>query len=160
MTIELQARSAMETKELAGVIAEHARRGDLVVLAGDLGAGKTTFVQGFAAALGIDEPVTSPTFTLARTYPARLPLHHVDVYRLDRMSELADLALGELIDSDGVTLIEWGDVIVTALPTDFLEVHIDFGDDAEERMIAVRAVGLAWQARHGALVANLERWRR
>ena len=80
-------------------MAEHARRGDLVLLVGDLGAGKTAFAQGFAPALGVDEPVTSPTFTLARTYPGRLPMHHVDVYRLERMAEVVDLGLGELLDA-------------------------------------------------------------
>ena len=78
---------------MAAVVAEHVRPGDLLLLVGDLGAGKTTFAQGFALALGIEEPVTSPTFTLARTYPGRLRMHHVDVYRLERMAEVSDRAI-------------------------------------------------------------------
>jgi tRNA threonylcarbamoyladenosine biosynthesis protein TsaE len=159
VTIALRTGSAEATRSVAGVIARNARRGDLVLLVGDLGAGKTTFAQGFAKALGIDEQVTSPTFTLARTYPGRLPMNHVDVYRLDRMAEVGDLALGELIDSDGVTLIEWGDAILAALPAVYLEVRLEHGDEPEDRVIGVRGVGQAWQARVAALVPGLEPWR-
>jgi tRNA threonylcarbamoyladenosine biosynthesis protein TsaE len=152
-------RSAAETKAMASVIAEHSRRGDLLVLAGDLGSGKTTFAQGFAVGLGIKDVVTSPTFTLAHTYPGRLPLNHVDVYRLERMSEVADLALAEMIDSDGVTLVEWGDAILAVLPVDYLEVRLELGVGDDDRRITVRPVGPTWLARHPALVANLTRWR-
>jgi tRNA threonylcarbamoyladenosine biosynthesis protein TsaE len=158
VTFRLRTTSGGSTQDVAGVVAEHVRPGDLLLLAGDLGAGKTTFAQGFARALGIDEPVTSPTFTLARTYPGRLPLHHVDVYRLDRMAEVEDLALGELIDSKGVTLVEWGDAIVSALPASYLEVRLELGADADERTITLRPVGPVWQARIGALKANLAAW--
>ena len=158
MTTALRTASSAATKELAGVVADHVRGGDLLLLVGDLGAGKTTFVQGFALALGVDEPVTSPTFTLARTYPGRLPVHHVDVYRLERMAEVVDLGLGELIDSNGVTLVEWGDVIRAALPTSYLEVRFEFGEEPDDRTIAVRAVGPVWHARAGALVTNLAPW--
>lgn len=159
MTPRLRTTSSDATKAMAGVVAEHVRPGDLLLLVGDLGAGKTTFAQGFAAALGITEPVTSPTFTLARTYPGRLRMHHVDVYRLERMAEVGDLALGELIDSDGVTLIEWGDAIVAALPPAYLEVRLELSDEPDDRDISVRAVGQGWQARMAALVTNLEPWR-
>jgi tRNA threonylcarbamoyladenosine biosynthesis protein TsaE len=130
-----------------------------VLLVGDLGAGKTTFAQGFAAGLGIEDHVTSPTFTLARTYPGPLPLHHVDVYRLERMAEVGDLALGELIDSKGVTLVEWGDVILAALPASYLEVRLEFGEEPDERTVSVRAVGQVWLPRFQALMTNLEQWR-
>ncbi len=159
MTVRLHTTSADATKAIAAVIADHVRPGDLLLLVGDLGAGKTAFAQGFALALGVDEPVTSPTFTLARTYPGRLRMHHVDVYRLERMAEVNDLALGELIDSNGVTLIEWGDAIVAALPQVYLEVRLELCDELDDRDITVRAVGQAWQRRLPALSANLEAWR-
>jgi tRNA threonylcarbamoyladenosine biosynthesis protein TsaE len=159
MTVRLHTASSEATKALAAVVAEHVRPGDLLLLVGDLGAGKTTFAQGFARALGVEEPVTSPTFTLARTYPGRLRMHHVDVYRLDRMAEVGDLALGELIDSNGVTLIEWGDAIVAALPRVYLEVRLELCDELDDRDISVRAVGQEWQRRLPALGANLEPWR-
>jgi tRNA threonylcarbamoyladenosine biosynthesis protein TsaE len=159
MTVRLHTTSADATKAMAAVIADHVRPGDLLLLVGDLGAGKTTFAQGFARALGVEEPVTSPTFTLARTYPGRLRMHHVDVYRLERMAEVNDLALGELIDSNSVTLIEWGDAIVAALPQAYLEVRLELCDELDDRDISVRAVGQAWQRRLPALSANLEPWR-
>ena len=159
MTVRLQTTSAEATKAVAAVVADHVRPGDLLLLVGDLGAGKTTFAQGFARALGVEEPVTSPTFTLARTYPGRLRMHHVDVYRLDRMAEVGDLALGELIDSNGVTLIEWGDAILAALPPAYLEVRLELCDEPDDRDVTVRAVGQGWQLRLPALSTNLEPWR-
>jgi tRNA threonylcarbamoyladenosine biosynthesis protein TsaE len=159
VTTVLRTGSSAATKEVAGIVADHVRGGDLLLLVGDMGAGKTTFVQGFASALGVDEPVTSPTFTLARTYPGRLPVHHVDVYRLERMAEVGDLGLGELIDSNGVTLVEWGDVIRAALPTSYLEVRFEFGDEPDDRRIVVRAVGSVWHPRADALATNLTPWR-
>jgi tRNA threonylcarbamoyladenosine biosynthesis protein TsaE len=159
VTLRLHTTSSAATKALAAVMAAHVRAGDLLLLVGELGAGKTTFAQGFAAGLGIDEPVTSPTFTLARTYPGRLPMNHVDVYRLERMAEVGDLALAELIDSNSVTLIEWGDAILAALPQLYLEVRLDLGDEPDDRDVTVRAVGQGWQLRLPVLAAKLEPWR-
>ena len=143
-------------------MAELAQPGDLLLLVGDLGAGKTTFTQGFAAALGISEPVTSPTFTLAREYHGRLLLHHLDVFRLDQISEVLDLGLPELLDSDGVILIEWGDAIRQALPNDYLEVALTFIEGQpgplDERMVVLTPVGSGWQARADDLTAATEPW--
>jgi tRNA threonylcarbamoyladenosine biosynthesis protein TsaE len=145
------------TRDLAGAVAGLARDGDLVLLVGDLGAGKTAFTQGFAAALGIDEPITSPTFTLARSYKGRLLLNHLDVYRLENVAEAEALGLGELIE-DGVTLIEWGDMIAPALPADYLELRFTLGEGDDDRDIAVRVVGPSWSARQRALAEALEAW--
>ncbi len=159
MTVRLHTSSSAATKALAGILAEQVRPGDLLLLVGELGAGKTTFAQGFALGLGVEEPVTSPTFTLARAYPGRLPMNHVDVYRLERMAEVSDLALAELIDSNGVTLIEWGDAILAALPQLYLEVRLEFGDEPDDRDITVRPVGQGWQLRFPVVAAKLEPWR-
>lgn len=145
------------TRELGAAVAAVAQPGDLLLLVGDLGAGKTAFTQGFAQGLGIDEPVTSPTFTLARTYEGRLKLNHLDVYRLERVAEAEDLGLGELME-DGVTIIEWGDTIAAALPADYLELRFLFGDGDEERTLSLRMVGPTWPARQRSLAAALERW--
>ncbi len=111
----VRTRSADETRALAAHLARAARRGDVVVLQGVLGAGKTTFAQGFARGLGVDGPVTSPTFTLVRQYPCALgQLLHADVYRLDHLAEVWDLGLADLVE-DGVALVEWGDVARPAL---------------------------------------------
>ena len=161
--IQVRTRSVEDTKSLAAAMAELAQPGDLLLLVGDLGAGKTTFTQGFAAALGISEPVTSPTFTLAREYHGRLLLHHLDVFRLDQVSEVLDLGLPELLDSDGVILIEWGDAIRQALPNDYLEVALTFIEDQpsppDERIVALTPVGSRWQARADDLAAAAEKWR-
>ena len=139
------------TRALAARLARLALPGDLLLLVGDLGAGKTAFAQGFAAGLGIDEPVTSPTFTLVRTYTGRLVLHHVDVYRLERLQEALDLDLAQLVEDGGVTLIEWGDVVAPVLPPEFLEVRLGYGTSDEERTIALRPVGPRWVGRSRAL---------
>jgi tRNA threonylcarbamoyladenosine biosynthesis protein TsaE len=145
------------TRALAAAVAGLARTGDLVLLVGDLGAGKTAFTQGFAAALGIDEPITSPTFTLVRTYKGRLVLNHLDVYRLEGPNEAEDLAIGELLEA-GVTLIEWGDTIVGALPADYLELRFTLGDGDDDRDIKVRQVGPSWSARQRSLAEAMGPW--
>ncbi len=151
--------SAAATRQLAGALAALAEPGDLVVLIGEMGVGKTAFAQGFAAGLGVTEQVTSPTFTLVRHYQGRLALHHVDVYRLDRLSEAVDLGLAELLDDGGVTLIEWGDVVLPVLPSDYLEVRLSYVDiDDQHRRLSARAVGRTWAGRRVAMEAALAPW--
>lgn len=127
----LRCDSVDDTKDLAAALAELARPSDLLVLVGDLGAGKTAFTQGFGRGLGIDEQITSPTFALVRSYTGRLDLYHLDVYRLEQVAEALDLGLSELLDDGSVTIIEWGDAIAPVLPHDYLEVHLRFPDDDE-----------------------------
>ena len=146
-----------QTRLLAGAIAGLVDDGDLLVLVGDLGAGKTAFTQGFAAALGVDGPVTSPTFTLANRYEGRLIVNHLDVYRLEDLAEARDLAIPELLEQ-GVTLIEWGEMILPALPADRLDVSITFGDGDDDRRIELRTVGDRWADRVSALRAATQTW--
>jgi tRNA threonylcarbamoyladenosine biosynthesis protein TsaE len=150
--------SVDETRDLAAAVAGLARAGDVIVLAGDLGAGKTAFVQGFGRALGVTERITSPTFTLVHVYEGRLPIHHLDVYRLDQLSEALDLGLAEMLDDGGVVLVEWGDAITPVLPHDYLEVRLTFGAGDDDRGLALRAVGAPWSARSSALARALEPW--
>lgn len=151
--IRLSTSSADETRAVAARLADLLDGGDLILLAGELGAGKTTFVQGLGRALGVAEPITSPTFTLAREYRGELLLHHLDVYRLEHITEVLDLALPELLDSPAVTLIEWGDAIIPALPADYLEVRLEYGDTEDDRILTLRCVGNRWAARQGPLAA-------
>ena len=170
----LRADSRAATDAVAGALASLARAGDLIVLAGEMGAGKTTFAQGFGSALGVAEAITSPTFTLVHSYPVpgrRLTLHHADLYRLDRTAELEDLALDELAEYDGIVLIEWGDVASTSLG-DHLTVRLDrdgdesgepddgdeFGLD-EARLIEIEATGRGWAGRWDRLIGALEAYR-
>lgn len=160
MTLEAATSGVDQTRALATALASLACPGDLVLLAGDLGTGKTAFAQGFAVGLGVDEPVTSPTFILVRTYPgARLKLHHVDAYRLEHLQEALDLGLAEMVDDVAVTLIEWGDLVAPALPGDFLEVHLDYGPGDDDRTLALRSVGRRWGARWAAVEKAVAPWR-
>ena len=151
-------KSADDTRALAAELAAVARPGDLILLAGDLGAGKTTFVQGFGRALSVEEPITSPTFVIVHTYEGAFPIVHVDAYRLEYLQELLDLGLGELLDHEGVTLIEWGDAVIPALPPEFLEVRLELGDDDDARVVRLRGAGSTWAARDDALRGALDRW--
>ncbi len=157
--IQARTTSVDETRSLAAEMAPLAKPGDLVLLAGDLGTGKTAFVQGFARGLGIVEPVTSPAFVLARAYQGRIPLLHLDVYRLEHIQELHDLGMSELLDDGAVTVIEWGDVVASALPADFLEVRMTAGDaDDDERLLSFRWVGSNWPNRVAGLRRALAGW--
>jgi tRNA threonylcarbamoyladenosine biosynthesis protein TsaE len=145
---------------VASALADLARSGDVLVLAGELGAGKTAFAQGFGRGLGVTEPITSPTFVLARDYDdGRIPLHHLDVYRLDQMNEVFDIGLPEVLYDGGVTLIEWGDAIMPVLTADILEVRLTFDvDDDDRRMIVIHPIGPGWASRAGALERTLLKW--
>jgi tRNA threonylcarbamoyladenosine biosynthesis protein TsaE len=155
----VRTKDAEQTKQVAAALADLVRPHDLILLVGDLGAGKTAFTQGLARALGVTEQVTSPTFTLARSYLGRLRLHHLDVYRLDHLQEAEDLGLSELIDDDdGVVVIEWGDAVIPVLPPDFLEVRLVLGDGDDDRELTFRAVGASWSNRMHAVAAAVAAW--
>jgi tRNA threonylcarbamoyladenosine biosynthesis protein TsaE len=158
----LTARTADDTRALAAAVAPLLRARDALLLTGELGAGKTTFVQGLAAGLGVEEHVASPTFTLIREYRGRLPVAHVDVYRLDRIQDVVDLALDEVADGDAVLVVEWGDAVDELLPEERLRVELTTTDVTgvdETRRIAVRAKGRSWAGRWSDLVAALAPWR-
>jgi tRNA threonylcarbamoyladenosine biosynthesis protein TsaE len=156
--IAARTKSAEDTRELGVAVAGLATPSDVVLLAGDLGAGKTTFAQGFARGLEIEQRVTSPTFVLMQQYRGRLPLVHVDVYRLDRVQEVVDLGLFELLDDGAVALVEWGDVVASALMPDFLEIRFEYGVTDDERDVVLRLVGPRWAPRRAALQQAVERW--
>ncbi|MDX1621136.1 MAG: tRNA (adenosine(37)-N6)-threonylcarbamoyltransferase complex ATPase subunit type 1 TsaE [Nitriliruptorales bacterium] len=155
----LRTTSAADTRAAAAALAQHLRPGDVVSLTGELGAGKTCFVQGIANALRVERRVTSPTFMLVKLYDdADIPLVHVDVYRLDRLQDVLDLG-DEVMSPDRVTLIEWGDAIATLLPEDRLEVAIRLAtDDLDaDRLMELRPVG-SFEARRHELAAACHRW--
>ena len=156
--IEARTSTVAETREVAAALAELARPGDLVLLAGELGAGKTAFAQGFGAALGVEDPITSPTYTLHSRYEGRLRLDHLDVYRLDQLSEVFDIGLPEMLDDGGVILVEWGDAIAPTLPADYLEIRFTFGDGDDDRQLELVPVGPRWTARCRSMTTLLERW--
>jgi tRNA threonylcarbamoyladenosine biosynthesis protein TsaE len=150
--------SVEETRKVGAALAELCRPGDVILLAGDLGAGKTALVQGAGDALGVEGPITSPTFVLARQYQARIPIHHLDVYRLDQMNELFDVGLPEMLDERAVIFVEWGDAVSPGLPADYLEVRITFGGTDDERVITFRSVGGRWAHRMVAMKLAILPW--
>ena len=159
MHLELASPTAEDTRAIGAAVAPLLRPGDVIALTGELGAGKTTLVQGVAGALGYDGAVTSPTFTLVREYRTpTLPLVHADVYRLDRVQDALDLGLDETAE-DGVLLIEWGDAVDALLPGDRMVVELSVRGDDEVRRIALRSEGTAWQTRWERLEQAVEPWR-
>ena len=164
--LQLRSTSLAATHAIAAALAAEVRAGDLVVLAGEMGSGKTAFAQGFGAALGVAEHMTSPTFTLVHSYPvsrpdnsgpSRLTLHHADLYRLSTQHEVADLALAELAEADGIILVEWGDVVASVMG-DHLLVKLDTVDgDEGARDITVAPAGRSWASRWAGIDAALRR---
>ena len=141
--------TAEQMQRLAAAVAAQCRAGDVLLLSGDLGAGKTTFTQGLGRALGVREPITSPTFVIARVHrvPGRPGLVHVDAYRLGSSVELDDLDL-DVDTADCVTVVEWGEGKAEGLSSDRLEVRIERGDDAadEARIVTFVGHGARWDA--------------
>lgn len=136
---------------LAGLLAA----GDLVLLTGDLGAGKTVLTQGIGAGLGVRGPVTSPTFVIARVHGGgRLPLVHVDAYRLGNVAEVDDLDLDASLP-ESVTVVEWGTGLVEELADDRLEVRIERPVEGDVRGVTLSAYGERWARRAAALTAAL-----
>ena len=134
-TYECVVHSSSAMDRLADTLAPLLRSGDVMMLNGDLGAGKTRFVQGLAHALGVDDDVTSPTFTVQLVYDARdFPLYHFDLYRLGTADDLEDVGYWEALEGDGVTFIEWGDKFPDDTPEDYLETIITVEDDLTRRM--------------------------
>jgi tRNA threonylcarbamoyladenosine biosynthesis protein TsaE len=132
-TYELVSNSPEQTGEFAGRLAEKLAENDVLTLEGDLGAGKTTFTKGLAKGLGITRNVNSPTFTIIKEYQGRLPLYHMDVYRLDDSFE--DLGFDEYFQGGGVTVVEWAHLIEEQLPEEKLAVTILRKSEHERKII-------------------------
>ncbi|MDD5350877.1 MAG: tRNA (adenosine(37)-N6)-threonylcarbamoyltransferase complex ATPase subunit type 1 TsaE [Chthoniobacteraceae bacterium] len=130
----ITSHSPQETFQLGQRLAAGLRPGDVLALEGDLGAGKTQFTKGLAAGLGVEADVTSPTFTLVHEYPGgRLPLFHIDLYRLEDAEEVLGIGLDDYLDGDGVTVIEWADKFAALMPPGvrWIRFRVGEGDDRE-----------------------------
>ena len=140
-SLEILSRSQEETAAVAVAVAPELRAGDVVLLSGGLAAGKTYFVQALARALGSDEPVTSPTFSIANFYACdRAAILHIDTYRLASVAEFNDLALDAYMDGS-ITLIEWGERVSAVFPT-HLAITIDVNE--HDRALTIGAHGARW----------------
>ncbi len=143
MTRTFHTQNADETRALAARLGALLQPGDTLCLIGDLGAGKTTWTQGLALGLGLppEEPVNSPTFTLVAEHPGgRIPLVHLDVYRLSGSADLYDLAFDDYLSGDSVVVIEWADKIADALPAERLEITLT-PDTPDTRQIVMASMG-------------------
>lgn len=132
----VETASPEETRRAGERLGARLQPGDVVALIGELGAGKTCFIQGLAHGLGVTGDVTSPTFVLVNEYRGRLPIHHLDAYRTGSLTELADIGIEEMLHGDGVTVIEWADKLLPLLPARTITVRLSgLGD--EPRRIAI-----------------------
>lgn len=137
MITRMETHSAEETRRAAASLKPLLKPGTVLALHGELGTGKTCFVQGLADALECSAPVTSPTFTLLNEYPAPVPLYHADLYRLDDPREIERAGLLEYIDGDGVLAIEWAERAAGLLPDTTIHVRLFSGDTPDQRFIEV-----------------------
>lgn len=137
---ELVSTSPEETEAAGERLGRTLGPGDVVALVGELGAGKTCFIQGLVRGLGVTTHATSPTFVLINQYRGRVPVYHVDAYRTESLAELQDLGLPELFAGDGVTVVEWADKLLPLLPPGTIEVTIA-GVGDEPRKIMIRTLG-------------------
>jgi tRNA threonylcarbamoyladenosine biosynthesis protein TsaE len=147
----IRTRSAAETEALGARLGAHLGPGDVVALSGELGAGKTVLTRGLAEGAGAGGHVASPTFTLIREYRGRVTIYHADLYRLDAPAQLADIGLEEILDGDGVTVIEWAEKAAHLLPAEYLWVEIRFTERDDERTIELRPRGARYEAILGAV---------
>ena len=139
---QITTRSVDETKKLGKIIGTAVTGGTVLALTGDLGSGKTSFVQGLARGLEVpdDYYITSPSYTLINEYPGRYPLFHVDLYRISDPVDMEDIGLYELLESVGIVAIEWADKLSDDLLSSYLAIHFDIVDD-QTREISAFAYG-------------------
>jgi tRNA threonylcarbamoyladenosine biosynthesis protein TsaE len=151
-TFELVSHSPEETQKLGQRLGEIAQPGDVFLLVGDLGSGKTCLTQGIAWGLGIKEYALSPSFVIIRELYGRLPLYHIDLYRLDRIEESMDLGLDDYLYGRGVCVVEWAEKALSLMPQERLLIRLDYLSDTERRL-RVEATG----RRYAKIVSQLKK---
>lgn len=155
-TVSVESRSAAHTERIAGAVALHLRVGDVVVLSGELGGGKTCFVRGAVRALGSDDHVTSPTFAIVQQYEGRMTIVHADCYRLSSARELLDIGFDEVLDNDVIAFLEWGEIAVDLVARAPLFVTFAQTDDPDSRRVQITARGAEWIERLDLIAAGLD----
>lgn len=161
--MDLCTRSAAETLELGVAIAGVLEIRDVIICSGDLGAGKTVLAKGIASGLGVTESVVSPTFAIAHQYQGRCLLHHIDLYRVESTADLVEIGIDELLNSDAVTVVEWGELLGSHMPEDRLDITLKSATPTETaddvRVVTLRGHGDHWARREAVLrdaVASFE----
>ena len=130
-----------KTEEFGEKLGNLLKPGDIISLMGDLGAGKTTLTKSIGKGLGVEDYITSPTFTLINEYKGRIWLYHFDVYRLENVTDLEDLGFEEYFYSNGVSIIEWGDKIEEIFPKEIINIKIEKGRELDERIVIIYGEG-------------------
>ena len=145
--LKVTTTSPEETRILGAALAPTLLPGDVISLSGDLGSGKTAFVQGLAAALGVQQRVTSPSFTIVHQYAARYPIVHLDVYRLESFQEVLDLGFEEFLDPQAILVLEWGDAVEPLLPRSHLKIDLHLVTDPDrvnDRLLVFKPRSEEW----------------
>jgi tRNA threonylcarbamoyladenosine biosynthesis protein TsaE len=150
-TLELITRSPEQTQALGKRLGEITQPGDVILLVGKLGAGKTCLTQGIAWGLGIDDYAASPSFVLVRELYGRLPLYHMDFYRLENLEEIAELGLDEYLYGNGVSVVEWAEKAMSLLPPENLLIEMEYVAESERRL-KIKPAG----KRHREMAAQLK----
>ena len=143
--IEMESPSPARTRKLGSDLGRLAQAGDVILLTGNLGSGKTTLVQGISQGLGVKEPARSPTFVLVSEHHGRLPLYHVDLYRVGGVEEAIDIGIEEFVEREGVCVVEWADRVPGVFPPEHLSIHLE-STGAQTRRLAIRATGARYEA--------------
>ena len=142
---EMESPSPARTRRLGSDLGRLAQAGDVILLTGDLGSGKTTLVQGISRGLGIREPARSPTFVLVSEHHGRLPLYHVDLYRVGGLEEAIDIGIEEFVEGEGVCVVEWADRAPDVFPSERLSIHLEM-TGARTRRLKISASGARYEA--------------
>ena len=133
--VKIYLENEEKTREIGSKLGELLTPKSVICLIGDLGAGKTTMTQSLARALGVDDYITSPTFTIVNEYEGRMPLYHFDVYRIGSSEEMYDIGFDEYIDGDGVCIIEWANLIEDILPDEYLYIEMNYKETGREMIL-------------------------
>jgi tRNA threonylcarbamoyladenosine biosynthesis protein TsaE len=159
ITLKFISHSPEQTQSLGIELGKHAGKGDVFLLSGDLGSGKTCLTQGIAWGLEVKEYAFSPSFVLMREYHGRLPLYHVDFYRLDTIQEIVDLALDEYLYGSGICVIEWSEKGIAVLPEDNLHITLEYKPECDsDRLITLQAYGDRYRELVESINVDLEIW--
>ncbi len=146
-SVRVVTHSPEETRILGASLAPALLPGDVIAISGDLGAGKTVFVQGLATALGVQTRVTSPAFTIVHEYEGRYPIIHLDIYRLNSFQELLDLGFEEFLDPKAIVVLEWGEAVEPLLPRSHMRIELRRSDDLDaddDRIVTFRVTREDW----------------
>jgi tRNA threonylcarbamoyladenosine biosynthesis protein TsaE len=155
--LRLDSHSPEQTQLLGSDLGELARKGDIFLLVGDLGTGKTCLVQGIAHGLAVQEYAFSPSFVIVREYGGRLPLYHIDLYRLDRIEDIADLGLEEYLFGNGICVVEWAEKGMQLMPTESLLISLQYIPASDmSRSIRLTAQGSRYRELTEELAARAE----